>query len=174
MERYDIDSDVRVTCFLAQTAHESAGFRRVLENLNYSAAGLRKTFAKYFTPAQAELYAHRPEQIANRVYANRMGNGNESSGDGWLYRGRGLLQITGRTNYAACGAALGIDLLTYPDSLTARTHAAMSAAWYWSAHGCNELADAGDFERITKAINGGMNGYDDRVAWLDRTREAFA
>ncbi len=180
MELYEINTDDRVAAWLAQAAHESSGFRRLSENLNYSAEGLRRVFPKYFTVAQAQTYAHKPEAIANRAYASRMGNGNEASGEGWFYRGRGPFQLTGRDNYYDFGGSIGVDLVIAPQLVSDHySYGALSAAWFWKTRGCNELADAGDFFTISKRINGvGLNGkpngYDDRLAWLERTREAIA
>lgn len=169
---FEIDTAQRVACFVSQCAHESAGFVSLEENLNYSAERLLVVFPKYFkTAAIAAKYARKREAIASRVYADRMGNGPEESGDGWRYRGRGLIGITGKFMYRRCGEALGIDLLADPDLLTDKRWAALSAGWFWSDHGLNELADVDDFEKITKIINGGLNGLDDRYAWLDKTRE---
>lgn len=171
---FEIDSTVRVAAFLAQCAHESGGFVRLEENLNYSAAGLLRTFPKYFSQWTAEEYARKPERIANRVYANRMGNADESSGDGWRYRGRGLIQLTGYNNYLRCGAGIGVDLIESPDLLTEIPHAASSAAWFWFDAGCNRYADAGDFEGLTRRINGGTNGLADRLAWLQKVEGLIA
>lgn len=171
---FEIDSLGREAAFVAQCAHESNGFTVLVENLNYSAAGLLGTFKKYFTPQQATDYARQPERIANRVYANRLGNGNEASGDGWRYRGRGLIQITGLANYRACGRALGVDLVANPALLEDPQHAALSAGWFWQTNGCNELADAADFEALTRRINGGLNGQADRLAWLEKAQAALA
>jgi putative chitinase len=172
---YMIDTECRMAMWLAQLAHESAGFTRFEENLNYSAAGLRSTFGKYFpTTELAERYARQPERIANRVYADRLGNGGEASGDGWKYRGRGELQLTGKANYAKYGAALGIDLVNFPDKAAEPDAGALIAALYWHDHGLNEIADAGDeasFAKITRKINGGMNGWPDRVHWWKRAKQ---
>jgi putative chitinase len=164
MERFDVNTPKRHAAFLAQVMYESAAFTALEENLNYSASRLRAIFPTHFTAAEAQQYQHNPAAIANRVYANRYGNGDEASGDGWTFRGRGLIQITFRDNYRACGGGLGISLETGPDALTQPDNAALSAAWYWKSHGCNELADAGDFVRITRAINGGTNGLAQRTA----------
>ena len=164
--KYGIDNFKRVCAFLAQCAHESSGFERTIENLNYSAGSLRKTFGRYFpTDELANQYARRPDSIANHVYASRMGNGPEESGDGWKFRGRGLIQLTGKNNVRAFSTAHFGDerLVEKPDSLSDRELASMSAAWFWKSNGLNELADTDDFEAITKKINGGLNGYDDRV-----------
>lgn len=173
MGLHEIDSDARQSMFIAQCAHESDGFERLIENLNYSAHGLLNTFPKYFTPEEAIDFAHDQARIANHVYAKRLGNGDEASGDGFKFRGRGLIQITGRTNYRACGSALGVRLLETPEMLEEQTCAALSAAWFWRSHGCNELADAGNFAGTTRRINGGLNGQEDRVKWLEKTRKAI-
>ena len=164
---------MRLAMFLAQVAHESGGLLHVSENLNYSAEALLACFPSHFDSDTAEDYARQPERIADCCYADRMGNGNEASGDGWSYRGRGLIQITGRANYAACGAALGLDLIAHPELLETPANAALSAAWFWASHGCNGLADAGDFVGITKRINGGVNGLADRQAYLARAQSVL-
>lgn len=168
MDRFSINTPARQAHFLAQIAYESNLFTATVENLNYSAAGLLQTFPAKFKPSESEAFARKPASIANRVYANRFGNGKETSGDGYRYRGRGLIQITFKDNYRACGDALGIDLVGNPDLLIVPRNAAISAAWYWDSHSCNELADAGDMQSITRAINGGLNGYDDRMALYKR------
>ena len=179
MEECGIDTAARARAFLAQVGHESAQLNRIEENLNYSAQALRKVFPKYFgTPQEASSYAHHPERIANRVYANRMGNGNEQSGDGWKFRGRGLIQITGRDNYVAMSSLMGKDLTVWPDALLMPLDACLSAALWWKANGLNALADklATDerktFEAITKRVNGGLNGIEDR--WEIYQRAKFA
>ena len=134
---YGISTHIRVASFLAQIYHESALRLNPVENLNYSADRLLEVFGKYFTPAQSAQYARQPERIANRVYANRMGNGDELSGDGWKYRGRGLIQITGKENYRNCGAALGVNLIDLPDKLLEPNYAVMSAGWFWVINVCN-------------------------------------
>jgi putative chitinase len=165
-----IDNEKRVSHFLAQLAHESAGFTVVEENLNYSANGLAKTWPKRFanrdgTPNDvATRIQRKPELIANNVYANRMGNGHEQSGDGWKYRGRGLIQLTGKSNYRTASFALFDSdfLLSDPDKVLLPDVAAMTAAWYWSAIGLNDLADDGNIEQITRKINGGIIGLEHR------------
>ena len=174
MERYNINTPEREAAFLAQVGHESAMLSRVSENLNYSASGLLAVFPKYFSEDDAETYARRPEAIASRVYANRYGNGPQPSGDGWKYRGRGLIQITFHDNYLACGHALGIDLVNNPDLLLTREYSALSAAWYWNEYGCNEMADAGNVRGITRAINGGYNGLEERIALNEKASSALA
>ncbi|HYD81937.1 MAG TPA: glycoside hydrolase family 19 protein [Paucimonas sp.] len=170
--RYGIDTPARIASFLAQTGHESGQFNRLTENLNYSVAGLMKTWPKRFPTVQiAEGYARNPEKLANFVYANRLGNGDVPSGDGFRFRGRGLIQITGKSNYLATGKALGLDLVGSPDLLLQAEHAAASAAWFWSNHGLNALADDNtddqdleDFTEITRRINGGTIGLKERFA----------
>jgi putative chitinase len=163
MEEFEIDTPGRIAAFLAQVAHESGNFRAVHENLNYKAEGLTKIFHKYFPDMEtAEDYAHQPEKIANRVYSNRMGNGDEASGDGWRYCGRGLIQLTGKDNYSACGAELEVDLHENPGYLETPEGAARSAAWFWWSRDLNALADEKDIKAITKKINGGYIGLEDR------------
>lgn len=174
MKMFEINTASRMKMFLAQNAQESEGFTVLVENLNYSAAGLMATFPRKFTTATALEYARQPERIANHVYADLNGNGDEASGDGWRYRGRGLTQLTARGNYERCGRALVLDLITAPELLEVPEFAAKSAAWFWYTNGCNELADRNDFEGITRRINGGMNGYDDRLAWLARVERSMA
>lgn len=178
--RFSLTTPARQSAFLAQAAHESAGFTRLTENLNYSATGLAATWPGRFRGADgqpnalAQALHRRPEAIANLVYASRMGNGPEASGDGWRYRGRGLLQITGRAQYQRCGAALGLPLVEQPDLLAQPEPAVLSAAWFWQVNGLNELADAGDFEAITRRINGGLNGLAERRALWAKFLEALA
>lgn len=174
MARYKIDNRLRVAAFLAQVGHESGQLRTLVENLNYSAEGLVRTWPKRFTLLTATAAARKPEQIANIVYASRLGNGPAVTGDGWKYRGRGLIQITGWVNYQACGSALSLDLLTKPELLEQPVYAALSAAWYWSSNGLNELADTGRFEDITRRVNGGLNGKADRLAIYQRALKVLA
>jgi putative chitinase len=150
--------------FLAQVLHESTMLSDVTENLNYSELNLAKVFKKYFDRNTAKTYARNPEKIANKVYANRMGNGNEMSGDGWKYRGRGLIQLTGKENYINCGKNLGIDLIKNPDYLTTPEGAARSAGWFWRKNKLNFSADKGDIITNTKIINGGSIGLDHRIS----------
>lgn len=168
----EINTSLRLCHFLAQIIHESGHFKCKSENLNYSAKALRCVFCKYFkTDAIANEYARKPEKIANRVYANRMGNGDEASGDGWKYRGRGLIQLTGKCNYEACGKAIGLDLLCNPDLLTESAEASVLAAcWFWNKNNLNQFADKDDIITITKRINGGTNGLEDRKCNLTRAK----
>ena len=171
---HDILTESREQMFLAQCCHESAGFTRLVENLNYSADGLIRTWPSRFTAAEAVRMERRPEVIANYVYAGRMGNGDEASGDGWRYRGRGVIQITGRSNYMRFGRAIGADLIASPELLEADDLACRSAAWFWQTNGCNELSDAHNFTGTTRRINGGMNGQADRLRWLVKIRQAWS
>ena len=169
-----ITTPARASMFVAQCAHESAGFTRFVENLNYSAKGLQATWPKRFpTMSVALLYARDPERIANRVYGGRLGNGPEASGDGWRYRGRGCIQITGRANYRTVGAAIDWPLETTPEDAEHPWPGARIAGWYWRSRDCNRFADAGDFVGVTKAINGGLVGLRDRELWLYKARPIF-
>ena len=179
MKEFGITAVNDQAMFIAQVGHESAGFTSLAESFNYSVEGLKKTFGKRLTPYQCEMLgrvdgkqvAHQP-QIANLVYGDRMGN--NSQGDGWKYRGRGLFQVTGRANYAACGEALGLDLINQPTLLEQPQYAAMSAAWFWSMKDLNTLADKGDFVKITRRINGGLNGQADRQALYGKALKVLA
>ena len=139
MQEYGITTEKRIASFIAQIAHESVNFSAVVENLNYSAAGLLKTFSKYFNADTAAMYANKSEMIANRVYANRMGNGDESSGDGWRYRGRGLVQLTGKSGYYAFQQATGVNCLTDPTLLEKPDAAVHAACWYWKTYVASKL-----------------------------------
>jgi putative chitinase len=168
MGKYQIVTPARMAAFLAQVGHESAQLTTVVENLNYSADALLRVWPSRFSPVQAADSARKPEKIANIAYASRMGNGAPASGDGWKYRGRGLIQISGKENYQKCGDALGLDLITSPELLEQPQYAAMSAGWFWAANGLNTLADPGDLQAVTRKINGGLNGYADRAAIYER------
>jgi len=176
MEKYQINTPLRQAHFLAQVGHESGGFTKVSEGLNYSESALLSLFGKRITPTQAKAYGRNAEHaanqtmIANIIYANRNGNGDVKSGDGYRYRGRGLIQITGRANYAALVKQLGVDVVANPDLLTGNKLAAESAAAWWKNHGLNEIADSDDVSRITRIINGGTNGLDDRKSRLTKAK----
>lgn len=161
--KYAITTELRLAAFLAQTGHESANYTTTKENLNYSAAALQVTFKKYFpTAALAAQYARKPEAIANRVYANRMGNGPESSGDGWKFRGRGLIQLTGKDNISAFARSENVTVDQALIMLDTPLGATMGAGFFWNRAGLNTLADAQKFDSITQLINGGQNGAEDR------------
>jgi putative chitinase len=164
MQKFGIDTPVELAHFLAQCGHESGGFRVVNENLNYSSKGLQGIFKKYFPTAQlAESYQRKPEKIANRVYASRMGNGDEASGEGFKFRGRGYIQLTGKQNYTAFGKAIGIDIAANPD-LVASKYPLLSAAWFFSKNCLGRCKDASDASvlSVTKCVNGGTIGLADR------------
>ena len=171
---YDIDSPKRVAAFIAQCAHESGGFKFLKENLNYKAASLRRVFPKYFPDdATAAHYANRPEMIANRVYANRMGNGPEESGDGWKYCGRGLIQLTGKNNYTFFAGSLDMDVEEMPEYLATFEGAVQSACFFWEQNKLNQWADAGDILTLTKRINGGTIGLEDRIKHYNHALEVL-
>lgn len=166
---YQLDSKERVAAFIAQTGHESGEYQTVRENLNYSAQALRKTFPKYFkSVAEAQSYARQPAKIANRVYANRMGNGDEASGDGWRFRGRGLIQITGRNNYTALAKYLGRSIEDTISYLETTEGAVVSAAWFWKTNNLRDLEERNEFLTLTRKINGGTNGLDHRKLLYER------
>ena len=166
--KYKINTPLRLAHFLAQCHHESAGFKLVEENLNYSAEGLLRTFKKYFTPEQAQEYAHNKVRIASRVYANRMGNGDEASQDGWLYRGRGYIQLTGKDNYAALNDQIPGDIIANPD-LVATRYPMLSAAWFWDKNKINNFIDTDDASiyDVTRKVNGGLHGIEERINLLE-------
>ena len=164
LDDYGIDTPLRVAHFVAQCAHESGNFVFIKENLNYKAASLQKIFGKYFPTAElAQQYANRPERIANRIYANRMGNGAETSGDGFRYCGRGLIQLTGKDNYTFFAGSLSISEAEAAEYLATFEGAAQSACWYWEQNNLNRFADANDTKGLTRAINGGYIGLEDRI-----------
>ena len=164
LDDYGIDTPQRVAHFIAQCAHESGSFKFIKENLNYKAESLRKIFGKYFpTDELARAYAKKPEMIANRVYASRMGNGDEHSGDGYRYCGRGLIQLTGKSNYENFAASLEISAEEAAEYLGTFEGAAQSACWFWESNNLNVEADAGDIKKMTKKINGGYIGLEDRI-----------
>jgi putative chitinase len=168
--KFEINTPKRQAAFIGQCGHESNNFKTLEENLHYSANALMRVWPSRFPDNDvAEKYANKPEKIANKVYSGRMGNAED--GDGWKYHGRGLIQLTGKDNYTRCGEALNIDLVNNPDLLLEPEFAAASAGWFWRKHGLNQLADIGDWVAITKRINGGIHGIDDRVA---RTNKALA
>ena len=177
IQKFEINTALRLSHFLAQCAHESGGFTVTQENLNYSADGLMKTFKKYFPIiTTANAYAKQPEKIANLVYGNRMGNGNEASGEGWKYRGRGYIQLTGKDNYTAFNKFVGDDVITSPD-LVATKYPLMSAGWFFSKN-CLKKCDAGSsvevIKSVTACVNGGQIGIDDRIKYFNEYYKLLA
>ena len=162
-DKYSINTLNRQACFIGQCMHESGGFKLLEENLHYSSGALMRTWPSRFPDQDtADKFANNPEKIANKVYGGRMGN--VEDGDGWKYHGRGLIQLTGKDNYANCGSGLGVDLLSNPEWVATPEYAALSAGWFWNKKGLNDLADTMDIETMTKRINGGTLGIDDRKA----------
>jgi putative chitinase len=168
-ERFQIDTPMRQASFIGQCGHECANFRVLEENLNYRAATLLKLFPRTprrawgFTPEEAAAYERQPKKIANRIYGNRMNNRDEASGDGFRFRGRGCIQLTGSANYHHAGKALGVDFIMEPDLVATPKYAAMTAGWFWNTHKINQYADVQDWVTMTKRINGGTIGLDDRI-----------
>lgn len=164
--KFQINTALRLAHFLAQCSHESMGFKATEENLNYSADGLRKTFPKYFPGNTADSYARQPEKIASRVYGGRMGNGNEASKEGYKYRGRGYIQLTGKDNYASFDKTVDEDILNNP-GLVATKYPLLSAGWFWNSRSLNNSADKGATDavvtEVTKKVNGGTIGLDERI-----------
>lgn len=176
MAQFDINTPKRQAQFLAQVGHESGGFKRLVENLNYDAAGLARVWPGRFSSGTgpnelAREIAREPEKIANAAYGLRMGN--NAQGDGWMYRGRGLIQLTGKANYQSAATALGYDLVTSPDLVAKPQIAALTAAWFWQKNGLNQLADSGDTRAVTRRINGGTTGLDDRLARYARAAKVL-
>jgi len=168
--KYDINTPKRQAAFIGQCAHESSNFKVLQENLNYSAEGLMKTWpSRFATKEIADQYARQPAKIAGKVYNGRLGNTSEEEASKYL--GRGLIQLTGKDNYERCGSSIGVDLLSNPDLLLNPQYAALSAGWFWNKHGLNELADNQEHGMITKRINGGTLGLDDRIL---KTTKALA
>ena len=166
LDKFEINTPLRLAHFLAQCGHESGGFKVVSENLNYGAAGLQSIFKKYFTAESAKEYQRKPEKIANIVYANRMGNGNQASGEGYKFRGRGFIQLTGKDNYTAFDKTVEDDILATPD-LVATKYPLLSAAWFFHKNGLHKIADEGATDavvtKVTKRVNGGTIGLPDRI-----------
>jgi putative chitinase len=173
MAEAEINTPLRQAAFIAQVAHESQGFSRFTENLNYRAERLLDVFGKYFTEDEAQEFAHQPEKIANRVYADRLGNGDEGSREGWRYRGRGFIQLTGKDNYREAGKFLKLDLVGKPELAEGLEVAARVAGWYWTSRNLNSYADNGQFDAITKKINGGLIGLNDRRAYYRKAKEVL-
>jgi putative chitinase len=170
---YEINTPQRMAAFIAQCSHESGGFTALKENLNYRAETLSKNWPSKFPADVATQYAGQPEKIANRAYASRMGNGDEASGDGWKYCGRGLIQLTGHDNYQAFADSIETSIEQIPDYLQTFEGAAQSACWFWETNNLNKHADSGDIKTMTKVINGGYNGLDDRIAHYEHALKIF-
>jgi len=172
MQKYEINTNNRKAAFIGQCAHESNNFTRLEESLNYSPERLMEVWPSRFPDlATAMKYAHQPQLLANKVYAGRLGNREE--GDGYKFRGRGIIQITGRDEYFYCGNALKIDTLTHPELLAIPENAAMSAGWFWNKKSLNQLADLGDYETMTKRINGGLEGLANRKAKIAHAKQVL-
>ena len=164
-DKFGINTPVRQACFIGQASHECNNFRTLEENLNYKAEALIRLWSKRFPTLEvANQYAKNPQKIANKVYADRMGNRDEASGDGYRFRGRGCFQLTGHANYFHAGTACGVDFVMQPDLVATPQYAPMTAGWFWATHGLNQFADSGDYVTMTKRINGGTIGLDERVA----------
>jgi putative chitinase len=182
MAEFGITTEARIEMFLAQILHESRGLSALVENLNYSAEGLARTWDRFSASgkrggapnALARSLSRRPEAIANEVYANRLGNGSAAGGEGFLYRGRGPIMATGKANYQAIGKALGIDCVNNPDLLTHPVEGARSAAYFWQSHSLNATADKGDFKATTKVINGGDIGGAERIGLWELAKAVIA
>jgi len=174
-ERFAINSINQQACFIGQCSHESGNFRLLEENLNYKAVTLTKLWPKRFPTLEiANKYAGQPRMIANKVYSSRMGNRDEASNDGWMMRGRGLVQLTGSDNYHHASKALGVDLITQPDLVATPKYAALTAGWFWQTHKCGAPAEALDHVRLTKIINGGVIGLDDRIKHTNEAIQALS
>lgn len=173
--RYEINTPLRMAAFIGQCSHESGNFKTLQENLNYSAEGLCRVWPSRFpTLESAQPYHRNSDKIANKVYGGRMGNGAEETEEGSLYKGRGLIQLTGKDNYAMCGAALSEDFIHSPDLVLAPKFAALSAAWFWNKRGLNKEADAKDYTSMTKKINGGVIGLEDRIKHINHALAVLA
>ena len=172
-ERFDISTPVRQAAFIGQCGHECGNFRILEENLNYRAEALQKLWPKRFDAAKAQACARNPKLIANTVYSNRMGNRDEASGDGYRFRGRGLFQLTGHAGYYHAGQALGEDFVMNPDLVSTPKYAALTAGFFWNTHKLNQYADTRDFTMMTKKINGGTIGLNDRIKHINHALEVL-
>jgi putative chitinase len=179
-QRFGINSPVQQASWIGQCGHECGNFRILEENLNYRAATLLKLFPRTpkrawgFTPEEAAAYEKQPQKIANRIYGNRMGNRDEASGDGYRFRGSGFLQLTGHSNFYHAGQALGEDFVMQPELVRTPKYAAMTAGWFWQTHKLNQYADSRDFVMMTKKINGGIIGLDDRIKHINHALDIIA
>lgn len=173
-ERFDISTPVRQAAFIGQCGHECGNFRILEENLNYRAETLMKLWKSRFPTIEiANEYARNPKKIANKVYSSRMGNRDEASGDGYRFRGRGCIQLTGSANYHHAGQALGVDFIMEPDLVATPQYAALTAGWFWNTHKLNQFADVRDFKTMTKKINGGFIGLEDRIKHINHALEVL-
>lgn len=174
-QRFGINTPRQRAAFIGQCGHECGNFRILEENLNYRAATLMKLWPKRFpTQEIANEYEKQPKKIANKVYSSRMGNRDEASGDGWRFRGRGAIQLTGSDGYFHAGKALGVDFWANPDLVATPKYAALTAGWFWSTHKCNELAESANWTALTKKINGGTIGLDDRIKHINHALEVLS
>ena len=179
-DRFGISTPVQQASWIGQCGHECGNFRIMEENLNYRAATLLKLFPRTpkrawgFTPEEAAAYEKQPQRIANRIYGNRMGNRDEASGDGFRFRGSGFLQLTGHSNFFHAGQALGEDFVMQPELVRTPKYAAMTAGWFWQTHKLNQYADSRDFLMMTKKINGGTIGLDDRIKHINHALDIIA
>ena len=177
-DKFSINTPLRVSHFLAQVMHESANFKFLAENLNYSGDRLKVIFPKYFPDNTANIYSRSPEKIASRVYANRMGNGDEASKEGYKFRGRGYIQLTGKNNYTAFGKSINEDIVANPDKVAMPEYGVLSAAWFWNSNKLNEIADKGATKeivtQITKKVNGGTIGLEDRLKHFEEMYKLLA
>lgn len=172
-QRFDISTPLRQAAFIGQCGHECGNFRILEENLNYRAEALMKLWPKRFDAAKAQACARNPKLIANTVYANRMNNRDEASGDGWRFRGRGAIQLTGAANYHHAGQALGVDFIMEPDLVATPMYAALTAGWFWDVQKLNRFADSMDYLTMTKKINGGTIGLQDRIKHINHALEVL-
>ena len=171
--KFGIDDVRKQAAFIGQCSHESGHFKKLEENLNYSTDTLNRLFGHKFKPGEIEQYAHQPQRIANRIYANRIGNRDEASGDGWLYHGRGVIQLTGHDNFWHFGQSVGMDFVHNPAPVSQPMYAAMSGGWFWATHGCNPLAEAENWEGLTRRINGGTFGLEERIKLMQQALEVL-
>ena len=173
-QRFDISTPVRQASFIGQCGHECANFKVLEENLNYRAETLMKLWKSRFPTIEvANEYARNPKKIANKVYASRMGNRDEASGDGYRFRGRGCIQLTGHANYFHAGQACGEDFVMQPDLVATPKYAAMTAGWFWNTHKLNQYADSQDYKTLTKKINGGFIGLEDRIKHINEALQVL-
>jgi putative chitinase len=173
-ERFDIMNPLRKAAFIGQCSHECGNFRILEENLMYRAEALQKLWPKRFDAAKAQMCARNPKLIANTVYSNRMGNRDESSGDGYRFRGRGCIQLTGSANYHHAGQALGVDLIMQPELVATPMYAALTAGWFWDVQKLNQYADTKDYKTMTKKINGGFIGLEDRIKHIEHALQVLS